>query len=344
MNPRFYFSTCQVGAEKAMKGEVLAEFPKLNFAFSRPGFITFKDNDDQNPEILKTHGVFSRLWGTVIGWTKDKANFQALIDQIPAGSILHLFERDTAVPGDELDSFVPNARIDALQKEIKGSFRINQAPKVGEVVYDLIWVDDFHVFLGRHTHHEGLDTARGNIPALKLPHTSPSRAYLKVVEAVHRFQPEIKPGMRVLEVGCSPGGATTAMLSWGMRVTGIDPKKMDERLYRDQNFNFIQKLAIQTIPTDLKNFNPDWIVMDMNIAPLEALDELAHVVSILRKNFGKTLLLSKGLLTIKLNDWKFAESIPLYLRRLEQIGFRDLHATQLCTNRQEFFVMAKRFE
>jgi hypothetical protein len=64
----------------------------------------------------------------------------------------------------------------------------------------------------------------------------------------------------------------------------------------------------------------------------------------LRKNNGKTLLLNKGFLTIKLNDWKFADSIPLYLTRIQEIGFRQLTVTQLVSNRQEFFVMANGFE
>jgi 23S rRNA (cytidine2498-2'-O)-methyltransferase len=346
MNPRFYFATCQVGAEKAVKSEITSEFPHLRFAFSRPGFITFKEENDQDPVIEGTQSVFVRVWGSNIGQAKGEVALVALLKTIPPGSIVHGFERDISVPGDERDDFVANDRINRLIERLKRSddefknFRWNAVPKIGEEVFDLIWIDDFHVQLGKHVHHEWLDVAPGNQPVIELPNDSPSRAYLKIEEAVHRFKPKFTKDMQVLEVGCSPGGATTAMLGRGMKVTGIDPKRMDEKVYLNPNFTYIQKLAKNIEPADVRSTNPEWIVMDMNIAPLEAIDELSHVIRCLRKNFEKNLLLREAFLTIKLNDWKFADSIPLYMKRLEEIGFYDMVALQLCSNRQEYFVYA----
>lgn len=338
MNSRYYYVTCQVGAEKAVKNEVLDEFSHLRFAFSRPGFVTFKEDDDRHPPIEQASGVFIRIWGISLGQAKSESDLDELIRQVPEKAKFHAFERDTFVPGDEPDDFVQNRHAQSLMQKFKREW--NTPPRSGEWVYDLIWIDDFHVHLGKHRHSEWVDSAPGNIPSITLPKEVPSRAYLKIEEAIHRFRPEIKKGMQVLEVGCSPGGASTAMLNRGLKVTGVDPKRMNERVYLHSNFNFIQKMAQQVTTTDLKTINPDWIVMDMNIAPLEAIDELGHVIQCLKKNFGKTLLLNRGFLTIKLNDWKFAENIPLYLRRLEELGFYDMIATQLCSNRQEFFVYA----
>jgi len=342
MNTRFYFATCQFGAEKATTEEILREFPYLRFAFSRPGFITFKEIvNDQKPVITRTHSIFARLWGSSIGQAKDQAALEALIATLPEDATIHTFERDTFVPGDEPKGFVLNARIDQIIKNLNIKRAWNKQPKVGDTVYDLIWIDDFYVFLGSHIHGTHLYPIRGNQPHITLPENSPSRAYLKIMEAIHRFQPRIEKGMQVLEIGCSPGGATTAMLSLGLRVTGIDPKRMDSSLYSKPNFQFIQTLAAQITEQDLRQVNPDWIVMDMNIAPLEALDELTHVLNCLKKSWGPRLKLQNGFLTLKLNDWKFANSIPLYLKRLEQNGFSDLIPIQLCSNRQEFFVMAQ---
>lgn len=83
--------------------------------------------------------------------------------------------------------------------------------------------------------------------------------------------------------------------------------------------------------------------MDMNIAPLEALDELAHVMRLLERCHGSSLAIEKGLLTLKLNDWSFTRMIPLYLKRIGEMGFAELAPTQLCANRQELFVMANTF-
>jgi 23S rRNA (cytidine2498-2'-O)-methyltransferase len=341
--PRFYFSTCQVGAEKAVKAEIAKHHPELKFSFSRPGFITFKSDGEGEP-LLAVESIFSRMWGEVLGWAKEKEGIKKLAEAVPATSQLHVFSRDEHVPGDEPEKFERDARIVSLLKELGVTRSTNQTPKLNDVVYDLIWVDDLHVFLGTHVNSVQLDGSPGNIPKIPLHRDSPSRAYLKIVEAVQRFRIKQIPGLSVLEVGCAPGGATFAMLNWGAKIVGIDPKRVDMRIQGNPNFRHIQKMAKDVTNVDLKGINPDWLVLDMNLAPLETLDELANVVNGLRKNNGKTLLLNKGFLTIKLNDWKFADSIPLYLTRIQEIGFRQLTVTQLVSNRQEFFVMANGFE
>jgi 23S rRNA (cytidine2498-2'-O)-methyltransferase len=344
--PRFYFSTCQFGAEKAVKAEVLRLHPSLRFAFSRPGFITFKESDERRPPLPHVEGTFVRLWGASIAHGKHEAA-REILDAVPPGSLIHAFERDTFVPGDDPLGFVWNERIrqfvDALPADLRDRHRWDEEPRPGEAVYDLIWLDEGHVFLGRHVHGAWLAPFPGNIPRIPLPASAPSRAYLKIEEAILRYGPPVRPGMRALEVGCAPGGATTAMLARGFIVRGIDPRRMDERLYREQNFTAVQMLARQVALHDVQDFNPDWIVMDMSIAPLEALDELAHVIQVLQASHGSSLAIAKGLLTLKLNDWRFAEMIPLYLKRISEMGFSDLRPIQLCSNRQEFFVMANAY-
>ena len=342
--PRFYFSTCQVGAEKAVKSEIAKHHPDLKFSFSRPGFITFKQYDSAIPPLKEPQSVFSRLWGEVIGQAKDKDGVQKLVELVEPGAQLHVFSRDEYVPGDEPENYKRDAKVMAITSELSIHRPINQTPKLNDSVYDLIWIDDHHFFLGRHENLASLDGSPGNIPKLSLPEQAPSRAYLKIVEAHHRFRPETRKGLQVLEVGCAPGGATSAMISMGLNIVGVDPKRVDMRIQGNPNFRLIQKLAKQVNATDLKGINPEWVVLDMNIAPLEALDELSHIIKLLRMNLGRTLLLKKGLLTLKLNDWKFAESIPLYLARIQEIGFKNLNATQLVSNRQEFFVMANGFD
>lgn len=341
--PRFYFSTCQFGAEKAARAEVLARHPSLRFAFSRPGFVTFKESDQRRPRIRRFDGVFVRLWGSSLA-RGDEAAARALLASLPRGSLVHGFERDTFVPGDDPPGFVHDQRVrgfvDALPAELRDRHRWDQAPRPGEVVYDLIWIDPGLLFFGQHEHHASLAPAPGNLLRVALPAGAPSRAYLKIEEAIRRFRPPVRPDMQVLEVGCAPGGATSALLARGCTVRGVDPRRMDERIYREPRFTHVQKLARQVGPEDLAGFNPAWIVMDMGIAPLEALDELAHVVGVLARVHGRKLAVEKGLLTLKLNDWRFAETIPLYLRRIGEMGFAELVPTQLCANRQELFVMA----
>lgn len=340
MNPRFYFATCQTGAEKAVKAEVLAEHPELRFSFSRPGFVTFKESSDDGPLLERKNAIFTRLWGEVIGQTRDPATVPALLAHIPPEARVHCFDRDRYIPGDEPEGF-------SRDKEIRAIAGLPQTTRAqirpGDSVYDLIWIDDFHLFLGRHVHTENFIPEPGNIPNLAVPANSPSRAWLKLEEAILRFRPVVLSGWKALEVGCAPGGASTALLDRGFTVTGIDPQFMDDSVASRAGFTHVRKPARFTTPDDLKKINPDWIVMDMSIPPADALGELTHVIHVLRDLYGKSLNIHRGFLTIKLNDWKYAAEIPEYLKRLGQIGFEDLSAIQLANNRQEFFVYSSKF-
>jgi len=348
VNPRFYFSTCQAGAEKAVKAEIAAEFPGLRFAFSRPGFVTFKEEPGNAMPLVLSRGIFTRLWGEVLGQTKERAGLPALLSLVPHGATLHCFDRDTFEPGREPEGFAPNGNVAAIMSQITGKEdpapAVSGRPVVGSPVYDLIWVDDFHLFLGRHIHGAFMSGSPGNRMDLALPEGAPSRAWLKIEEALARFKPSMEQARIVLEVGCAPGGATTALLGRGLQVTGVDPQFMDEKVLSDSRFAHIRKPARFLTADELRDCNPDWIVMDMSIQPDEALPELAHVIKVLRNLYRENLCLRQGFLTLKLNDWKFAAEIPRYLERLESIGFKELHPVQLCSNRREFFVWAPRFE
>jgi len=355
MNTKFYFATSQVGAEKWIKDRLSRSYPDLKFAFSRPGFITFKQ--DAGPLVKNGDPVFARVWGQSLGQVKKKemtdpewaTALREFLSVVPKGAIVHAYERDQAVPGDEPDLWIPNARINKMLNNelsfLKDQAKLQLQAKGGEQVYDLIWLDEGHLFLGSHTHAVGQLGSPGNIlsniPAMELPKKSPARSYLKIVEAILRFEPSYKKGLKVLEIGCSPGGASMAMLDRGFKVLGIDPKFMHESIHAYADFGFIQKMAINVMSTDLGEFNPNWLVMDMNLAPLEAIDELNHIVSMLKQNLGRDLKLDRCFITLKLNDRNFSENIPLYLKRLSACGFRDLVPVQLSTNRQEFFVYGK---
>lgn len=348
MAPRFYCSTCQVGAEKAVKAEVLAEFPDFHWAFSRPGFVTFKEGEGEEPPLQLRHGIFTRLWAEVLGQAKDLEALKALAGLIPEASVLQAFDRDEALPGEEPQGFSRHSHIKAILETLPGlagrALGSRAKPSVGAEVYSLVWVDDFHVFLTRHIHSTSLSGLAGNIVDLVLPEDSPSRSYLKIEEALQRFKPRMRKGMQVLELGCAPGGATLAMLKRGLEVTGVDPQHMAPVVSAQGGFRAVRKQARYLQAGDLEDCNPEWLVMDMSIPPADALAELAHVVIVLKSSLGGELRLGQGFFTLKLNDWKFASQISHYLERLEKLGFRSLHAIQLCANRQEFFVWAEGFE
>jgi 23S rRNA (cytidine2498-2'-O)-methyltransferase len=68
---RFIYVICQHGAEAAAKKELMGNHPDLKFAFSRPGFVTFKlDQAAHWPEKFSLKSTLARTYGWSLGKTK----------------------------------------------------------------------------------------------------------------------------------------------------------------------------------------------------------------------------------------------------------------------------------
>src|SRR5215467_8031860 len=66
--PKFVFITCQVGAEAAVKAEIARKWPAFRFAYSRPGFLTFKlPGGETLADDFDLHSVFARAYGFSLG-------------------------------------------------------------------------------------------------------------------------------------------------------------------------------------------------------------------------------------------------------------------------------------
>ena len=66
--PEFIFVTCQIGAEAALKAELARDRPTFRFAYSRPGFLTFKLPPDHGlHDTCELGAVFARAAGFSLG-------------------------------------------------------------------------------------------------------------------------------------------------------------------------------------------------------------------------------------------------------------------------------------
>ncbi len=65
---QFLYTVCQRGAEPALKAELAKHWPDFRFAYSRPGFVTFKLPDGADlPEDFDLQSVFARTYGFSLG-------------------------------------------------------------------------------------------------------------------------------------------------------------------------------------------------------------------------------------------------------------------------------------
>jgi 23S rRNA (cytidine2498-2'-O)-methyltransferase len=104
----FLFTICQIGAEKALKDELAANHPDLRFAYSRPGFVTFKNSTKEMTPDVELQSIFARAYGLSLSkasssseaWKWIEENWEKI-----QGSHLHVFECDRYFPGDEPEGF-----------------------------------------------------------------------------------------------------------------------------------------------------------------------------------------------------------------------------------------------
>ena len=349
-NP-FLFVTCQVGAEPALKKELAREHPELRFAYSRPGFVTFKRVDNQPIQAdFELRSVFARAYGQSIGKAVSSSQVieQAQLVYNEAGKPLrlHVWERDRFAPGEEPKGFAAGSWAGKWKKSIAavGSplFASGELAAEGESVFDLVILDGDgegnEAWMGTHIHSRAHSPYPGGNTPIELPAEAPSRAYLKLEESVRWAQAPLKAGDVAVEIGSAPGGASYALLQRGISVVGIDPGDMDPRVLRFRSmgnpgevwFKHIQK-TVATVPRESLPASIHWLLLDMNVAPSVSLFAVDRLVSRIDSLLGV-------LLTVKLNDWKFADQIPSMLDHVKAMGMVRIRAAQLSHHRQEIAI------
>lgn len=335
----FLFATCQVGAEQALKDEIVREHPHLRLAFSRPGFVTFKAAAAPGVDSqFVLDSVFARTYGACLGTvTADRA---AVIDMAKAMTSpplrLHLWSRDLHAPRDAPLGYVPGELSAHANQEIRalhatGLFHSDVVATLGDLVLDVIIVDEDVWWIGCHRHSPTHSPYPGARPPIPLPRNAPSRAYLKIEEGILWADAPLQSGDTAVEVGSAPGGACLALLDRGLRVVGIDPAAMHPSVLSHRAFRHIQRpMALvrrEELPASVQ-----WMVLDVNIEPGAALIGVDRLVARMRD----TLL--GVLFTLKLNNWQLVQQLPRFFDHVRAMGLHDVTAKQLANNGREIFV------
>jgi 23S rRNA (cytidine2498-2'-O)-methyltransferase len=93
----------------------------------------------------------------------------------------------------------------------------------------------------------------------------PSRAYLKLWEALARCRKWPGPGERCLDAGASPGGWTWALARLGAEVLAVDRTPPEERVLTMPGLSFIRHDAFTLRPEDIGPV--DWLFCDVICYP-----------------------------------------------------------------------------
>ncbi len=350
LNSGFLYTTCQIGAEPALKREIAERHPEFRFAYSRPGFLTFKLPAER---ALKADFLLKSVFARAFGFALGKVTAESLEDRGRevlqlAGerpfTLLHVWPRDLHTPGHR--GFTPglNEHSNAAREAILAAWPesdprrgwLVQPPreKPGQLVLDCIVVGRNEWWVGYHLTAGYVSRLPGGLQTIELPPHAVSRAYLKMREALAWAQFPFEQDQQAVEIGCAPGGASQALMEQGLLVTGIDPAEVDPVVANDPRFNHVQKRGADVQRREFRKTR--WLTADMNVAPQYTLDTVEAIVT------HPEVEIRGLLLTLKLLDWDLAAMLPEYLERIRSWGYSDVRARQLQFNRQEICVAALR--
>ena len=201
----FLFALCNPGSERAMKAEVVAMGLPWKSSYQRRGFLSFKLEEGIQEDSLTQEIACARRLCRSIGKFTSRA------------------EAATALETEEV-KLVHHARYHL--KKMEGMHDGQPHPKVGDVVGTVVELGESEFWAGVHTHAPWLSPDPAGDGGLEMPEDSPSRAWLKLEEAVNFWALDFRPGEIAVELGCSPGGVVHALLNYGVSVIGVDPAGM----------------------------------------------------------------------------------------------------------------------
>lgn len=347
--PSFIFVTCQVGAERAVKMEFASEWPDWRFAYSRPGFLTYRLPDGMMlaPE-LELRCALVRAAGLQVGKVTEgdlatrAQHVWELAGERPVRRV-HVWPRDAARSGDHGYEPGPTAESEAAREAILAACppQITLAPDAGdpavparrgEGVLDCVLVQPGEWWVGYHRASDVASRWPGGIMPLVMPEGTVSRAWLKMEEALRWAEFPIPAGARFAEIGAAPGGASQALLGRGYEVLGIDPAAVDPRVLAHPKFRHVRRRAVQVRRREFRKVR--WLTADMNVAPEYTLDVVESIVT------HPQVSVRGMILTLKLPQWEVVAEIPVLLDRVRSWGYNVVRARQLAHHHQEFCVAA----
>ncbi|OYP30465.1 SAM-dependent methyltransferase [Rhodopirellula sp. MGV] len=337
--PSFAMVCCANGAEKRVLHDI--EPQGWRRAFSRPGFVTLK-NDSQSK---LPHGTFVRSAAYSLGHLRNvdgQAQVQSLIEllqsQYPSGiqfDELHVWPRDRLPIGkfgfepgqDEVSQVVAQEIFNGLGDTWLRCDAPNRIAEPDARCLDVVLVDPSDWFIGQHTASDWHTRWPGGVQPINPQYEPISRAYYKAAESIAWSGFDIAPGDLAVEVGSAPGGACGRMLELGMRVIGIDPAEMDPRIAEHPRFKHLRARAGDLPRKEFRGVK--WLLADSNVKPEKTLVTIENIVK------HSVCEIEGLLLTMKLGDYEVADRIPQWLKRIKSWNPVDVRVRQLARNRCE---------
>lgn len=325
--PEFIFATCRAGMEAALKREVAARHGGwLTPAFMRPQLITWKARTPAREDFV-LDAAFAAVTGFSAGMARGALE---VVEKTPVPvSAVHVFPRIVEEDGVPAETW---ARVDEARTAILADLSL--APASPWVLDVILGAEGEPWFLGLHRRGQGSHPHPGALPRITLPPEAPSRAWLKMEQALAWLgldAPGRLTGSTALELGSAPGGASWALLQRGMKVIGVDTAAMDPLVLAHPGFQHLRTTA-GDLPRSALPAQIDLLASDMNLHPGLVLRYIERLAAMTQPRWL--------ILTLKINDADVEAQIPALLQQLRRFVPGEVFARQLHANRREITVVS----
>lgn len=321
LKSEYIFALTNPGTEKALKMELESMGSGWRSGYQRRGFVTFKGDGDFSLDSLDVAAACQRRLCLSLGKAGSREEAIALLGNVDV--VQHARFQERKMMGVHEDA-VP----------------VNEGDLVGTVVE--LSPEEF--WAGVHRHAKFLSPDPAGDGGLVMPERSPSRAWLKLEEAVRFLGISFSRKDIVVELGCAPGGVVLALLDRDVSVIGVDPAKMAdvvmEKAIANREdagsghpwFYHCRKPAALVSKRDLGS-DVTWFMSDMNQSPEVVLKECAR--------FCKMAPSIRGvLITLKLRDPAQVVEKAAWFDILKAMGFKTIRLQQFSVHHRELALFA----
>jgi 23S rRNA (cytidine2498-2'-O)-methyltransferase len=334
----YAFALTNAGSEKTLKQEVEAMNSGWRPSYQRRGFVTFKAESAGQAFSLNSLDV-PVACARRICLSLGKVTTAEAAAELIAEAAGPLSQSDPPI--------LHHVRLAGRRMEVVNDpgDAAPGAPALGQCVGTIVELSPEEFWAGLHRHDALTSPDPGGCGGLVLPEDAPSRAWLKLEEAVRFFGLRFAPQDIAVELGCAPGGVIHALLQRQVSVIGVDPAKLapvviahavpaipGEPSAKAWVFHCRKPAAIVS-KRDLAT-KVTWFMSDMNQSPTVALKECARFIKMCPS-------IRSALITLKLTDLSQVLEKDLWMQSLREMGFRTMRLQQLCVHNRELALLAR---
>lgn len=280
---------CRSGFESECAADIQAQAARLGVAGyckAKPqaGYVSFHPGDQSElggliDRLDLGELIFARQWFLALSLCRDlpvtdrATPLAAALEALPAAAGALVLETPDTNEGKALSRLVRGIRAPLLA-------RLREAGRVrpeGALAAHVMLLSGSAALVG-YAPLANSAPWPGGIPRLRQPASAPSRATLKLEEALLRLLDDaererlLQPGMQAVDLGAAPGGWTWQLVRRGLRVTAVDNGPMDEALMDSGRVEHRREDGFRYRPA----YPVDWMVCDIVESPIRVAELVAR--------------------------------------------------------------------